>query len=203
MRVWDLAAQAEELPYSSAHKSITQKLIASSAIPSAFPPVEIDDYLYVDGGASMQVISGIEDRQWLYGNEPKGLEFVKREKPVKIRIWVIINNKLILDPELTSPTWSSIAQRSLSSLMRGSTLQTLQDIETFSQMINKLEYFNVQMKYVAIPQSFQIPETRRMFDRDKMIKLVELGREMGKKPDNWKTQTLRPGAPFLISNDSN
>ena len=102
-----------------------------------------------------------------------------------------------MDPEVTSPTWSSIAQRSLFTLMRGSTLQTLQDIETFSQMINKLDAFDVQMQYVAIPQYFDIPDTRRMFDKEKMLKLVELGRTMGSDPGSWKSEALRPGAPFL------
>ena len=197
MRVWDLAAIADALSFDASHTSTTQKLIASSAIPSAFPPVEMDDYLYVDGGASMQIVSGIDDRQWLYGSKPLNLEFVKRDKPIKIRIWVIINNKLIMDPEVTSPTWSSIAQRSLFTLMRGSTLQTLQDIETFSQMINKLDAFDVQMQYVAIPQHFTIPNTRRMFDKEKMLKLVELGRIMGSDPGSWQNEALRPGAPFL------
>ncbi|MDW7550405.1 patatin-like phospholipase family protein [Pseudoalteromonas peptidolytica] len=200
MRVWDLAEQAKQFSYENAHSSIVHKLMASSAIPGAFPPVEIDKFLYVDGGASMQVVSGIDDRQWLYDSEPENLEFVEHGAPIKIRIWVVINNKLMMDPEVTRPTWSAIAQRSLVALMRGSTLQTLQDMETFSQMINKHASFEVQMHYVAIPQSFDIPDTDRLFDKHKMEKLVELGIKMGKNPNSWRRKALRPGAPIDKSN---
>jgi predicted acylesterase/phospholipase RssA len=197
MRVWDLAEFAKTEAYDEAHKQITEKLIASSAIPSAFSPIEIDDYLYVDGGASMQVVAGIADRKWLYDSNAKNIDFISPTKPIKIRVWVIVNNKLMIEPEVTKKTWSEIAQRSLITLMRGSTLQTLQDLETFTQMINKLNTFDVQMRYVAIPEEFEIPETERMFDKDKMVPLVQLGREMGRNPHSWKRKALRPGAPFV------
>jgi len=203
MRVWDLGEFAKSESFDKAHKLITEKLIASSAIPSAFSPVEIDNYLYVDGGASMQVVAGIDDRQWLYKSNTDSLGFVVKGRPIKIRVWVVVNNKLIVDPEVTKNTWSAIAQRSLVTLMRGSTLQTIQDIETFSQMINKLNIFDVEMRYVAIPQDFNIPETKRMFDKDKMMTLVELGRELGKDPKSWKRKALRPGAPFVNKVDKN
>jgi predicted acylesterase/phospholipase RssA len=197
MRVWDLGEFAKSEPFEEAHEHITEKLIASSAIPSAFSPIEIDDYLYVDGGASMQVVAGINDRQWLYDSNAQNIDFVDSSKPIKIRVWVIVNNKLMMDPEVTRNAWSDIAQRSLVALMRGSTLQTIQDVETFSQMINKLNIFDVQMRYVAIPQEFRISETDHMFDKDKMVPLVELGREMGRNPASWKRKALRPGAPFV------
>lgn len=197
MRVWDLAEIAKQHEFNEAHRLITEKLIASSAIPSAFSPIEIDDYLYVDGGASMQVVAGIDDRRWLYNTDLQNLSFVEKGKPIKIRVWVVINNKLMMDPEVTENNWSSIAQRSLITLMRGSTLQTLQDIETFSQMINMLDIFDVQMHYVAIPQDFTIPKTEVMFDKDKMSTLVELGRQLGREPKSWRQTALRPGAPFV------
>lgn len=125
MRVWDLANVRESMSLADAQAHKTQKLIASSAIPAAFPPVNIDDFLSVDGGAEMQVVSGIDNRKWLYNSNPEGLDFVSPDRPIKIRIWVIMNNKLVMEPEVTAPIWSSIATRSLFSLMRGSTLQTL------------------------------------------------------------------------------
>lgn len=196
MRVWDLTDIASNNSFDTAKESIVDKLTASSALPGAFPPVEINDYLYVDGGVSMQVVSGVSDRQWLYNSDARGLEFVEEHNPIKLRIWVIINNKLMLEPEVTQRIWSDIASRSLLAIMRNSTLQTILDIETFSQMINQNKLFDVEMRYVAIPQSFQIPETENMFDKEKMLDLVELGRKMGEAPGSWKTRALLPGAPF-------
>lgn len=198
MRVWDLANLAANNSVSVAQELITERLIASSAIPGAFPPVMIDDSLYVDGGASMQVVSGIYDRSWLYGeNEDIGLDNIDNTKPIQIRIWIVVNNKLVMDPDVTTPTWDAIATRSLVSLMRGSTLQTIQDVETFSQLINKRPDFNVEMNYVAIPQSYVIPETTNLFDKQKMRGLVELGRELGRDPSSWRQRALRPGASIL------
>lgn len=197
MRVWDLAEMAAKLPILEAEREITKRLIASSAIPSAFPPVTINDYLYVDGGASMQVVSGIDDRSWLYSDLDSGIGSDNLSNPIKIRIWMIINNKLVMEPELVKKSWASIATRSLISLMRGSTLQTIQDVETFANLINKREDFDVKMHYVAIPQDYKILDTPDLFNKEKMRALVELGEKMGADPSTWKTKAIRPGAAII------
>lgn len=197
MRVWDLAEMAAQLPVLEAEREITKRLIASSAIPSAFPPVTINDYLYVDGGASMQVVSGIDDRSWLYSDQDSGIGSDNLSNPIKIRIWMIINNKLVMEPELVKKSWASIATRSLISLMRGSTLQTIQDVETFANLINKREDFDVQIHYVAIPQDYKILDTPDLFNKEKMRALVELGEKMGADPSKWKTKAIRPGAAII------
>ena len=198
MRVWDLGGIATANDTKQSRELITERLIASSAIPGAFPPVMIDNNLYVDGGASMQVVSGIDDRSWLYEDEADiGMDGVSSDKPIHIRIWIIVNNKLVMDPNVTVPTWNAIASRSLVSLMRGSTLQTIQDVETFSQLINKRDEFRVEMNYIAIPQSYNIPETEDLFDEKKMRDLVELGRKLGRDPSVWRQRALRPGASIL------
>lgn len=197
MRVWDLSEIEPTADIEDVRRNIATKLIASSAIPSAFPPIEINNHLYVDGGASMQVVSGIDDRAWLYDDSPGNLHFVNPDKPLKIRIWIIVNNKLGMEPSLVNNSWSSIATRSLVSLMRGSTLQTIQDIETFSQMINKREDFDVKLNYVSIPQDYPLNQTSQIFDSEVMRDLVELGEKMGANPNSWKQKALRPGA-FIV-----
>ena len=149
----------------------------------------------------MQVVSGIENRNWLFNDEKIEIGGVYEDsRPIKIRIWLIINNKLLLDPKVTNKTWASIATRSLQSLMRGSTLQTIQDTETFARMIDKRSEFEVSMRYVSIPQDYDIPNTIKMFDKDKMRALVELGEQMGRDPESWKEHSVRPGAS-IIDND--
>lgn len=197
IRVWDLAEMAAKLPITDAKREITKRLIASSAIPSAFPPVTINDYLYVDGGASMQVVSGIEDRSWLYNEGDSGVINNHPTSPIKIRVWMIINNKLVMEPEVIQKNWSSIATRSLATLMRGSTLQTIQDAETFVNLINKRDDFDVQMNYVAIPQNYKIIDTPALFDKEKMRALVDLGEQMGATHTSWKTKAIRPGAAII------
>lgn len=196
MRVWDLAQIALEYPVEEARERILSVLLASIAIPGIFPPVIIDDFMYVDGGASMQVVGGIDDRSWAYTPDGQSLAIDAHGSPIRIRIWIIVNQKLLPDPKLSQSRWTSIASRSLNTLLRTSTLQSIQDIETFIRLIDQKQNFDAKMRYVAIPQEYPIPETDNMFDAEKMRGLVELGRRMGADPTSWQTASLRPGAPF-------
>ena len=195
-RVWDVARIAREYPASDSRREIATILSASSAIPGAFPPVEIDDSLYVDGAAAMQVVGGLDDRRWLYAPDASAAEWEHEGPPIRIRIWVIVNQKLRIDPQVVPAGWTSIAARSLAILLRTSTLQSIQDGETYVAMLNKLPEFDVVLRFVAIPQDFEVPDGDSMFDPETMRALVELGRRMGADPESWSTEALRPGAPF-------
>lgn len=196
MRVWSLIKVAQENSAENAAAQASNILLASSAIPGVFPPIVIDDFLYVDGGATMQVVSGIDDRSWLYDRDTSELSYIDTDRPIRIRIWMIINQKLLPDHELVSSRWTSIAGRSLNVLLRASTLQSIQDTETFIQMIDQVPEFDAEFRYVAIPQEFEIDDSDKMFDADVMRKLTALGREMGANPASWRTRALLPGAPF-------
>ncbi len=199
MRIWDLADMALDSPVDVAIERSVDVLKASSAIPGAFPPILIDDFLYVDGGATMQVVGGQDDRGWAYLPHDQSLvDFVHRERPIKIRVWFIVNQKLLPTPEVVRPRWTSVAVRSLDTLLRTSTLQSIQDTETFVRLINQRDEFDAEMRYVAIPQDFPIPDTEQMFDAEAMRALATLGRRMGADPGSWRTRALRPGAPFWI-----
>jgi hypothetical protein len=196
MRAWDLSDFATHPVVAKAKEDITTRLIASSAIPGAFSPVEINDYLYVDGGASMQMLTGIDDLTWLY-NQDAHFNYVSVDKPLKVRIWLIINNKLELDPDAISPTWSEITKRSIRSLLHSSILQTIQSAETFTKAANQRPELDVEMRFVAIPQDFEMTLSSNIFDKDIMQRLVELGEQMGANPDTWQTKAPRPAASII------
>ena len=195
-RVWDVARIAAETPAESAASDIATILSASAAIPGAFPPVEIDDLLYVDGAAAMQVVGGLDDRNWLYAPDAPAEGSELSGPPIRIRAWVIVNQKLRTDTQVVRARWTSIAARSLGILLRTSTLQSIQDGETYVALINQRPEFDAVLRYVAIPEDFEIPEGDGMFDSETMRALVELGRRMGSNPESWRTEALRPGAPF-------
>jgi len=69
-------------------------------------------------------------------------------------------------------------------------------METYVQLIDQYSEINAEMRYVAIPQDFSVPDSDEMFDTYTMRKLLALGQEMGSKPTSWKSRVLRPGAPF-------
>lgn len=202
MRVWDLGKLAMDPAENIAKEAITTRLIASSAVPGAFSPVIINKYLYVDGAASMQMLSGIDDIAWFYDKNSR-FPYIQADKPMKIRIWIIINNKLVMDPEPTKPTWSEIAKRSVASLLQSSVLQTIQGLETFSRMANERIELDVKMHFVSIPQDYQIPVTEKLFDAETMQHLVDLGKQMGASPNSWKKKALRPGASIIDVNNWN
>ncbi len=102
------------------------------------------------------------------------------------------------DPEVVQPSWVSIAARSLSTLTRTSTLQSIQDADTYVGLINQLPGFDAEMRYVAIPQDYEFPETDEMFHAETMRDLADVGRRMGSDPGSWRTEALRPGAPFQL-----
>ncbi len=195
-RVWDVAQLAIESSTEEALKLSTSLLLASTAIPGAFPPILIDDNMYVDGGATMQFVTGLDERSWVYSRDPVSFHFVKKNKPINIRVWIVINQKLLPDKKVVGTRWTAVAQRSLGTLIRSSTLQSLQDMETYVQLIDQYSEINAEMRYVAIPQDFSVPDSDEMFDTYTMRKLLALGQEMGRKPTSWKSRALRPGAPF-------
>ena len=198
LRVWDLAQIASETSTQKAIEQTVSILSASTAIPGLFPPEIIDDLLYVDGGATMQMVGGIDDRSWAYKTKDKQMGFVNAKAPIKIRVWIIVNQKLLTDAKVVRSRWTSIASRSLNTLIRASTLQSIQDTETLVQLVNRQPEFDAEMRYVAIPQDFPIADSDEIFDAKTMHDLVKLGLQMGADPTSWKTEALRPGAPFVL-----
>ena len=152
----------------------------------------------MDGAAAMQVVGGMDDRSWLYDVPADSAETREGEAPLRVRVWIVVNQKLRPDPMLVQSRWAAIAARSLSILLRTAMLESLQDTETVVALLNARPEFDVALRYVAIPQDFEIPDTGRMFDPKTMRALVELGRRMGADPSSWRTQALQPGAPYRM-----
>ena len=196
LRVWDLAQIASDASTKDAADQIVTILSASTAIPGLFPPTIIDDLLYVDGGATMQMVGGMDDRSWAYSSDKTTLNISNPKEPIKIRVWIIVNQKLLTDTKVVRSRWTSIAARSLNTLLRASTLQSIQDADTFVNLVNQHPEFDAQMRYVAIPQDFPIADSDVMFDAELMKRLVKLGMKMGADPMSWKKEALRPGASF-------
>src|SRR3954451_12419685 len=58
MRAWDLVAEAERALKTGETERVSRILLASAAIPGAFPPREIDGDLYVDGAMTGNILYG-------------------------------------------------------------------------------------------------------------------------------------------------
>jgi hypothetical protein len=206
MEVFDLGAEAKRaLASASAAGATTEDaaqeyqerfermLLASAAIPGAFEPVEIDGTLYADGGASEQFFGGIRTSTLARTLEIDKQRFPDAPPPT-FRVWVIINGKVGLEPTTVQPRWTSVAFRSLQTMLASSTQMGLRRMELGSYALDQQGKAKIEFRYVALRDDFPIPETRNLFDRKLMNDLLKEGRALGRDYRSW----LTPGGPVEV-----
>lgn len=110
---------------------------------------------------------------------------------------MIVNQKLLPEPKVVSPRWTAVATSSLDTLIKTSTLQSIESADSYIRLINQKPYIDAKMHYVSIPQDYAIKQGEGLFAPEMMRNLVELGRRMGADPGSWESKALRPAAPFL------
>jgi hypothetical protein len=175
-------------------------LMASAAIPAVFPPVVIDDTLYVDGGTTSNIIFDVDLLQ------PDGpvdsFRKLHPDLPVpKFRFWVIINNKIGVDGRIVQPTWLSITKASVATAIRSSTLGSLKQIEILTEL-QRCKGLDVEFRYVCIPDEWQPPASDpEPFDPELMGSLLELGRRMGERWDSWRSNLSGTIAAPAVDHD--
>jgi hypothetical protein len=192
-RVWDLGSECQSAPESQSADRLVEILLASSAIPGAFPPIEIDDYLYADGAISANILyddSTTDDRDltrvWAaeYPNVPMPLT----------RYWVIINGQLEAPPQITQPTWVSVTASALAIAVRSSTTTAMHNLAGQLKLINIIGMGRKEMHYVCIPGDWRAPIEGR-FQEQTMQSLADLGHRMAADPKSWTTLVVEPALP--------
>ncbi len=154
-------------------------LVASAAVPAAFPPTMIDvtvdgkpyQEMHVDGGASAQVFvyPGA-----LHVGELSEQQHITRERSV----YIIRNGRLDPDWADTERVTYSIAGRAISSLIQNQGVGDLYRIYGLSQRDG------VDFNLAYIPQTFDV-KLNEPFDQVYMKALFELGYEKGRKGYDW------------------
>lgn len=156
-------------------------MVASAAIPGAFPPVMIDvevggeayQEMHVDGGAMSQV--------FIY---PSSVRVVKEGGVRSRTAYVIRNSKL-------DPQWADVDRRTMSIAFRAvSALIHTQGIGDLYQIFLTCQRDEVDFNLAAIPASFDVPH-REEFDTEYMRALFDLGYEMAAQ--NYPWQKVPPG----------
>jgi predicted acylesterase/phospholipase RssA len=165
--------------------AMVERLMASSAIPAAFPPVEIGGSLYVDGGATANIWAvrdqGQPDsvlQQWIRNNPGR--------TPPRVRIWVIINNQLFPEERNAKREWIDLASRGLSIMLRSTMLKDLRLTAYAAIGVDEKMPGEIEFRFVAIPDEW-VPPVKGNFQKPTMQALVELGRKMGADPGSWRT----------------
>jgi predicted acylesterase/phospholipase RssA len=160
-------------------------LVASAAIPGAFPPTMIDvevngtphQEMHVDGGASAQV--------FVY---PPSLHLGQMSKEAGVtrerRVYVIRNARLDPDWADTERKTLSIAGRAVSSLIQTQGVGDLYRIYATTQRDG------VDFNLAYIPSSFNVP-LNEPFEQHYMAELFKLGYEQGRAGYPW--EKMPPG----------
>lgn len=193
---WRLSLEAERAQQTGDLDRVHKILLASSAIPAVFPPVVIDDTLYVDGGTTSNILFSANMRS------PHSVVSILRrdypEVPVpRMRYWVIINNQLGATPRIVQPTWVSITGASVETTIRSSTIGALRLLSLEVDYLALTEKVDAELHFVAIPDDWRAPRPG-IFQAETMQSLADLGRAMGAQPVSWRMdldKTPKEGDP--------
>ncbi len=195
---WDLTAEARKFVERGVPGRFYDILMASAAIPAAFPPVVIDGALYVDGGTTGNILFLNVTHP---DDSPLGV-YQKRfpgQPTPRFRYWIIINNQLGAEPRIIQPTWISITEASVSTAIRASTLGSLRQVMLQAEVLRR-QNVEVEFRYVAIPDSWRPPKPG-IFIKETMESLADLGMRMGADPKSWESdlfpQLLKEDRPAL------
>ncbi len=154
-------------------------LIASSALPAAFPPVLIDveakgrrfQEMHVDGGATAQVFVYPPSFRV---REVAAAAGIQRER----RLYVVRNARL-------DPGWAEVERRTVSIGSRAiSSLIQMQGRGDLFRIFALAERDQVDFNLAYIPESFNTPH-KEEFDNEYMRQVYQLGYDLAKKGYPW------------------
>lgn len=178
--IWDIGKIARS-GHAGARTLIQKIMLASAAIPVAFPPVMIDveadgksyQEMNVDGGAAAQV--------FVY---PPGLRINQMGITRERRLYVIRNARL--DPE-----WAEVQRQTLSIAGRAtSSLIQTQGVGDLYRIYSVAERDGVDFNLASMPRTFDV-KLRYSFDPVYMNALFKVGYDQGKAGYHWAK--LPPG----------
>ena len=185
--VFDLSQESLHTDQHDRLGRIQTMLLASSALPGMFPPVEIDNFFYADGGVTAQIFFTHALEQ-AHGPLEQWRESHPNAPLPKLRLWILINETLRLRPAIVRPRWGAVAQRSLTTMMRSSMLASLRNIHELATNASLSLGLDFEFRFVALPDDSPREPHGEMFDKEFMLQLEELGRKMGADPSSWRTE---------------
>jgi hypothetical protein len=190
--IWNMGAiAASGAP--NALELFRKVLLASAAVPAAFPPVLIDvdldglhfQEMHVDGGAVVQM--------FLYPPALAHAKIYENVKPRPIRAWLIRNGRL--DPE-----WSDVTRKTLSIAGKAiSTMLQVSGMNDINRIYNTTQRDHVDFNLAYVRADFTMT-SKEDFDPQFMQSLYEYGRVAGRVGYEWaKRPPWVPAGPTFFS----
>lgn len=182
--IWNMGKIAA-IGSSEALRLFHQIMLASAAIPGAFPPSMIDveangsryQEMHVDGGAVAQV--------FLYPPSLKVAEISRKQHIVRDRRLFIIRNARV------DPDWTEVERRTLSIAGRAvATLIQSQGVGDLYKIYAETQRDGIDYNLAYIPKNFDFPHQEE-FDKAYMRKLFQTGYDQAAEGYRW--QKTPPG----------
>ena len=165
---WDMTQLAANKEY----ELFKKVLLASAAVPIAFPPIMLKNRLYVDGGAAANI--------FLYEEMLDIHQKLKlKESNIKMNIYAIMNGKRGLEKMCVQPNALAVARRSLNVLLNANEKADVKTVLLMSK------YNDIPFRITYIPNNVNVNlRTALDFNTVEMGKLFEIG-VMEAKRKKW------------------
>jgi predicted acylesterase/phospholipase RssA len=158
-----------------------QVILASAAIPGAFPPVKLQvsaggkifDEMHVDGGTTREVFISPFD-------VPLAAFDTLYDKPPIRRFYIIKNGKITPEQEEVKPQTIPIATRAILTLIKS------QNQSNIYKIWRRTRDAGAQFNFIAVPADFQA-RAKEVFDPVYQTALFEEGRKLGREGPRWMT----------------
>jgi hypothetical protein len=177
LRLWDL--QREAIAPARAYKVLR----AAIAIPAAFEPKVIDGTLQADAGVLMQIPAVGHtltlDKLMTTWNQ------AHPQTPVRLRYWVVVNNRTHETPTTVQPTWHGSLLRSSNMMVKAGIIAPLMSQYLRTQVLRQ-HGLEAEFHWTAVPTNFALDEDLNPFDPQTTRSLSDLGRRMAQSASPWR-----------------
>ncbi len=186
-KFWEVGVESEAAVENGDIDRVQRIMLASAAIPALFPPIQIGDSLYGDGGVTANVFFRL-DVQSPHAFFPRW-KAKHPDKPFpKLRYWVIFNNQATHIPKTVQAKWPEIIGPSLASSIRSATLAEVRWLAAQADYVNTKYGTDIEVRVVSIPPNWR-PPVPGDFKKETMESLTDLGRKLGSDPKSWQVWT--------------
>ncbi len=191
-RVWDLSREVAPTP--EGVRRFNTLLLASSAIPGAFPAVEIDGNLHTDGGVTTNLL-GVDLaflRAFARALERRGVR-----EPVDVRVYAIVNYTVAPPVKaVDGRRFQAVNQRASGLTFLFHQQETLSRLWELAEGVaaGSVPGLSLTFRYAAIPDAWSAePAFETLFDPEYMGRLQDYATARGRSAEPW--DRLPPG-PF-------
>jgi predicted acylesterase/phospholipase RssA len=186
MHAWDIVSESKKALAANDPGRVRSILLASAGIPGIFPSRGIDQWMYVDGAITGNILyaGSVREEQTIAAQWQA--KYPKDPLP-RVRYWVIFNNQLRFPPQVTERKWPAIISRATIMATQDATVNSIQHLYALAEISRMKRNVDVEVRLMCIPDDW-VPPNQKVFDKEVMNNLADLGERMGAHPSAWRTE---------------